>query len=97
MPDVEMARTGSVQRQGEKEEDTEYRPLNWKKIFLTPKYIRMNHPAGIEKTGETDLGRRAAFHLLGIAIIVATVFISLHHDEVVEVCGILLKAKRMVH
>ncbi|KAJ3944975.1 uncharacterized protein N0V96_004994 [Colletotrichum fioriniae] len=79
-----MARTGSVQRQGEKEEDTEYRPLNWKKIFLTPKYIRMNHPAGIEKTGETDLGRRAAFHLLGIAIIVATVFISLHHDEVVE-------------
>ncbi|KAK1543257.1 hypothetical protein CPAR01_03890 [Colletotrichum paranaense] len=64
MPDVEMARTGSVQRQGEKEEDTEYRPLNWKKIFLTPKYI--------------------PFHLLGIAIIVATVFISLHHDEVVE-------------
>ncbi|KAL2873971.1 Tlg2-vesicle protein [Colletotrichum sp. CLE4] len=63
-----MARTGTVQREGEKEEDTEYRPLNWKKIFLTPKYIRMNYPLDTKKKGGADQG----------------VFISLHHDEVVE-------------
>ncbi|TQN67928.1 Golgi apparatus membrane protein TVP38 [Colletotrichum shisoi] len=61
MPDVEMARTRGRR---EDDEETEYRPLNWKKIFLTPKYIPL--------------------HLLGIAIVVATVFISLHHDDVVE-------------
>ncbi|KAL0942365.1 uncharacterized protein CTRU02_200251 [Colletotrichum truncatum] len=60
MPDVEMARNG--EKKGG-EEETEYRPVNWKKIFLTPKYI--------------------PFHLLGIGILVATVFISTHHDEVV--------------
>ncbi|WYZ41726.1 hypothetical protein EsH8_V_000621 [Colletotrichum jinshuiense] len=59
MPDVEMASTG----ERKEEEETEYRSLNWKKIFFTPKYI--------------------PFHLLGIAIIIATAFISLHHDEVV--------------
>ncbi|KAF6833937.1 hypothetical protein CPLU01_05232 [Colletotrichum plurivorum] len=67
MPDIEMARTRTTDRKLEQEEDdrdTEYRPLNWKKIFLTPKYI--------------------PFHLLGIGILVATIFISLHHDEVVE-------------
>ncbi|KAF4808667.1 Golgi apparatus membrane protein TVP38 [Colletotrichum siamense] len=63
MPDVEMAR-GNGERKDEVPEFTEYRPLNWKKIFLTPKYI--------------------PFHLLGIGILVATIFISLHHDEVVE-------------
>ncbi|WQF88834.1 Putative SNARE associated golgi family protein [Colletotrichum destructivum] len=61
MPDVEMART---RERREDDEETEYRPLNWKKIFLTPKYIPL--------------------HLLGIAIVVATVFISLHHDDVVQ-------------
>ncbi|KAF9882206.1 hypothetical protein CkaCkLH20_00242 [Colletotrichum karsti] len=63
MPDVEMARRNG-ERKEEEEKDTEYRPLNWKKIFLTPKYI--------------------PFHLLGIGILVATIFISLHHDQVVE-------------
>ncbi|KAF4837027.1 Golgi apparatus membrane protein TVP38 [Colletotrichum tropicale] len=63
MPDVEMARRNG-ERKVEVPEFTEYRPLNWKKIFLTPKYI--------------------PFHLLGIGILVATIFISLHHDEVVE-------------
>ncbi|KAJ0383103.1 hypothetical protein COL922a_011175 [Colletotrichum nupharicola] len=63
MPDVEMARRDG-ERKDEVPEFTEYRPLNWKKIFLTPKYI--------------------PFHLLGIGILVATIFISLHHDEVVE-------------
>ncbi|KAK2736495.1 cytoplasm protein [Colletotrichum kahawae] len=63
MPDVELARRNG-ERKDEVPEFTEYRPLNWKKIFLTPKYI--------------------PFHLLGIGILVATIFISLHHDEVVE-------------
>jgi len=63
MPDVEMAGTRE-RREGEEDEITEYRPLNWKKIFLTPKYIPL--------------------HLLGIGILVATVLISLHHDEVVK-------------
>ncbi|KAJ0268095.1 Tlg2-vesicle protein [Colletotrichum noveboracense] len=58
-----MARRNG-ERKDEVPEFTEYRPLNWKKIFLTPKYI--------------------PFHLLGIGILVATIFISLHHDEVVE-------------
>ncbi|TEA17144.1 Golgi apparatus membrane protein TVP38 [Colletotrichum sidae] len=68
--DVEMART-RTRRGGEEEQqqqqqqlETDYRPLNWKKIFLTPKYIPL--------------------HLLGIGILVATIFISLHHDEVVS-------------
>ncbi|EFQ35084.1 hypothetical protein CGRA01v4_11741 [Colletotrichum graminicola] len=61
MPDVEMA--GTRERRDEEDDITEYRPLNWKKIFLTPKYIPL--------------------HLLGIGILVATILISLHHDEVV--------------
>jgi hypothetical protein len=40
--DVEMARkdepSGPYQNL---EQPTEYRPINWKKILLTPKYIRM--------------------------------------------------------
>lgn len=40
--DVEMANKG--ERPGpynNLEEDTDYKSINWKKIFLTPKYIRM--------------------------------------------------------
>ncbi|TDZ30695.1 Golgi apparatus membrane protein TVP38 [Colletotrichum spinosum] len=67
--DVEMARTrtrrgGEEEQQQQQQLETDYRPLNWKKIFLTPKYIPL--------------------HLLGIGILVATIFISLHHDEVVS-------------
>lgn len=40
MPDIEMARRNG-ERKDEVPEFTEYRPLNWKKIFLTPKYIRV--------------------------------------------------------
>jgi len=38
--DIEMS---GMQAQARKEgppEETEYRPVNWKKIFLSPKYIR---------------------------------------------------------
>ncbi|OLN85547.1 Golgi apparatus membrane protein TVP38-like protein 2 [Colletotrichum chlorophyti] len=62
MPDVEMARTRERKRKDAQE--TEYRSVNWKKIFLTPKYI--------------------PFHLLAIAILGITIYISLHHEEVVE-------------
>jgi len=44
--------------------ETDYRPINWKRILLTPKYI--------------------PWHILGIAIIVATILITLNHDAVVK-------------
>jgi hypothetical protein len=41
MNDVELGtRPRDRKYQEIEEEETEYRPLNWKKIFLTPKYIR---------------------------------------------------------
>ncbi|KAJ4406547.1 Tlg2-vesicle protein [Didymella pomorum] len=61
--DIEMS---GIQKQARKDgppEETEYRSVNWKKIFLSPKYI--------------------PWHILGIAILIATVFITLRHDEVV--------------
>lgn len=42
--DIEMS---GMQEQTHTEgppEETEYRPVNWKKIFLSPKYIRMPFP-----------------------------------------------------
>ncbi|KAH7071953.1 snare associated Golgi protein-domain-containing protein [Paraphoma chrysanthemicola] len=45
-------------------EETEYRPINWKKIFLSPKYI--------------------PWHIIGIGILVATILITIYHDQVVE-------------
>ncbi|KAF2629050.1 hypothetical protein BU25DRAFT_390076 [Macroventuria anomochaeta] len=61
--DVEMSgMQGQTQYEGPPEE-TEYRPVNWKKIFLSPKYI--------------------PWHILGIAILIVTVLLLLHHDEVV--------------
>ncbi|KAF2004778.1 hypothetical protein P154DRAFT_412660, partial [Amniculicola lignicola CBS 123094] len=43
--------------------ETNYQPVNWKKIFLSPKYI--------------------PWHILFIAIGVATVIITIKHDQVV--------------
>lgn len=37
--DIEMARVGK-EKKGGPPENTDYRPVNWKRIFLTPKYIR---------------------------------------------------------
>jgi hypothetical protein len=37
--DIEMARVGATKKGGPPEE-TDYRPVNWRRIFLTPKYIR---------------------------------------------------------
>jgi hypothetical protein len=39
--DVEMAKNAPYQNLAD-EDVTEYKPINWKKIFLTPKYIRMS-------------------------------------------------------
>lgn len=37
--DIEMGRIRG-ERKGGAPEETDYRPVNWKRIFLTPKYIR---------------------------------------------------------
>jgi hypothetical protein len=39
--DIEMKAIS--QRKDTSPEDTEYRPINWKKILLSPKYIRKTH------------------------------------------------------
>ncbi|KAJ8117012.1 hypothetical protein OPT61_g1697 [Boeremia exigua] len=62
--DIEMAGMQKQTNNDGPPEETEYRPVNWKKIFLSPKYI--------------------PWHILGIAILIATVLLTLHHDEVVE-------------
>ncbi|KAF2116613.1 snare associated Golgi protein-domain-containing protein [Lophiotrema nucula] len=51
-------------RKKEEVEQTEYKPVNWKKLLFTPKYI--------------------PWHILFIAIGVATALITIHHDAVVE-------------
>ncbi|KAF2464570.1 uncharacterized protein BDR25DRAFT_296506 [Lindgomyces ingoldianus] len=63
--DIEMTRMGQGERKrkGGPPEETEYRPVNWKKIFLSPKYI--------------------PWHILFIAIGVATAMLTIHHNEVV--------------
>jgi hypothetical protein len=38
--DIEMAGMGDQKKKSEGPQDTEYQPVNWKKIFLSPKYIR---------------------------------------------------------
>jgi len=44
--DIEMNRmeptaAGKKDELPDREMDTEYKPIDWKKIFLSPKYIRM--------------------------------------------------------
>ncbi|KAH3911829.1 hypothetical protein HBH56_129110 [Parastagonospora nodorum] len=60
--DIEMEPVRG-QKKNTAPEDTEYRPINWKKILLSPKYI--------------------PWHILSILILVATVMITIKHDEVV--------------
>ncbi|KAB5585527.1 snare associated Golgi protein-domain-containing protein [Coniochaeta sp. 2T2.1] len=43
--------------------ETEYKPIDWKRLLLRPKYI--------------------PFHILALLLIVATVFITIKHDDVV--------------
>jgi hypothetical protein len=39
--DIEMARRKDSRGPAPAaDDDTEYKPINWKKVFLTPKYIR---------------------------------------------------------
>lgn len=45
-------------------DDTDYRPVDWKKVFLSPKYI--------------------PWHILFILIGIATILITVWHDDVVE-------------
>ncbi|KAJ4320290.1 hypothetical protein N0V94_003467 [Neodidymelliopsis sp. IMI 364377] len=61
--DIKMSGIQGQHSQQGPPEETEYQPVNWKKIFLSPKHI--------------------PWHILGIAILIATVLLSLHHDEVV--------------
>jgi len=43
--DVESQR-GRRDRQADELEDTEYKPINWKRFFFAPKYIRTS-PRGV--------------------------------------------------
>ncbi|KAK3201209.1 hypothetical protein GRF29_185g94206 [Pseudopithomyces chartarum] len=49
---------------GEAPEETDYRPVNWRRVFLTPKYI--------------------PWHIIGIGVLIFTIYITIKHDEVVE-------------
>lgn len=50
--DVEMEEMRG-QRTEKEIEETQYRPVNWKKIFLSPKYIR-KEPQAIERDPTAD-------------------------------------------
>lgn len=39
--DIEMEEMRGQRRKDTTPDDTDYRPINWKKIFFSPKYIRM--------------------------------------------------------
>ncbi|ORY15410.1 snare associated Golgi protein-domain-containing protein [Clohesyomyces aquaticus] len=67
--DIEMTNLGERELPPRKKkssapEETEYKPLNWKRIFFTPKYI--------------------PWHILLIAVAVATALLTIYHDKVVE-------------
>jgi hypothetical protein len=38
---IEMTSVGDDNKTTPTQEETDYRAINWKRIFLTPKYIRM--------------------------------------------------------
>ena len=52
--DIEMQR-GGRKKQDEEMDDTEYRPINWKRFFFAPKYIRTS-----PGSGAGDASRRAS-------------------------------------
>lgn len=85
MKDLEAS--GRTEQAGSDLEDTEYKPVNWKRLFFSPKYIRMcDSWLGSEDRENLDWPNNSvAWHLLGIAILVATVLIAVKHDEVIEV------------
>jgi hypothetical protein len=70
--DIEMEAMRG-QKKDSSPDDTEYRPINWKKIFLSPKYIReaqlsinIDLPAdkrcSLAYTQYPDLGRNCPYH-----------------------------------
>jgi len=78
--DIELARVGEPKK-GAAPEDTDYRPVNWKRIFLTPKYIRtLAFPQPPAYTN-----RLPALHILGVVAIVATILLTIYHDQAVQV------------
>ncbi|KAK3936041.1 snare associated Golgi protein-domain-containing protein [Diplogelasinospora grovesii] len=59
--DIEMARRPTIR--GAPPEETEYQPVNWKRLFFAPKYL--------------------ICWLIAIAIVVLTILMTIHHDQVV--------------
>jgi hypothetical protein len=70
-------------------EETEYLPFDWKRVFFSAKYLRKTNP--LFRSGKFPRARlltrgNTAWHILFILIGIATVIITIKHDEVVEVC-----------
>jgi hypothetical protein len=62
--DIEMARIGVGKRNNKENapKETNYQPVNWKKIFLSPKYIRMStHIALSIKKYSIDMASSVAY------------------------------------
>lgn len=62
--DIEMTSPNRQRTRAGPPDDTEYKPLNWKKILFSPKYL--------------------PWHILFIAIGVASAFLTIYHDRVVD-------------
>lgn len=82
--DIEMRSMGRNDgRKGKYDppEDTDYRPINWRRVFFTPKYIR-----GCSALYSAVLSNiYLAFHILAILIAVATALLTIYHDKAVHV------------
>jgi hypothetical protein len=66
----------------EEEEEYEYKAVQWKDFVTKPKYIRGCFLI-VDKGPEL---MDAAWHILGIAVLVGSILLAIHHDQVVEVC-----------
>jgi hypothetical protein len=84
--DIEMGGIGEQKRKNEGPQDTEYQSLDWKKIFLSPKYIRTSSRPW--RIGTSRLITNKAWHILGILILIATALLTIFHDQAVEVSTI---------
>jgi hypothetical protein len=56
--DIEMSGLGD-QKNGEGPQDTEYKSVDWKKIFLSPKYIRTLSRLRCDKSNPLNKGSLA--------------------------------------
>jgi hypothetical protein len=65
-------------------EETDYLPFDWKRVFFSAKYLRKT--VRLHKSQRKLLTRgKTAWHILFILIGIATIIITIKHDEVVEV------------